>query len=106
MLIGVVIAVQASRQFAAADTNIVPLTRSTTLVTDGVFARSRNPMYLGMVLFLGGLALMMDNPWAWVVVLAFWIIIRLAFIRREEILMQATFGEAYDTYRSKVRRWL
>ena len=106
MLLGVLIAVRGSRQFAAADTNIIPLTRSTALVTDGVFAFSRNPMYLGMLLFLAGAALIANTPWAWMVPAVFFVIIRQAFVVREEALMEATFGDAYNAYRSEVRRWL
>jgi len=106
MLAGLLLAWQGARQFAKADTNIIPLSKSTTLVTSGVFAYSRNPMYLGMLLFLGGLALVMDNGWGWLVVLGFFLIIRLAFIRREEILMLETFGAAYANYKARVRRWL
>ena len=105
MAAGITIAVQGSRQFAAAETNIIPLTESTTLVTDGVFAFSRNPMYLGMMLLLTGLAFIADNGFAWLVVVAFWLIIRFAFIRREERLMADTFGDAYNEYKSNVRRW-
>ena len=105
MVAGIAIAVQGSRQFAAAETNIIPLTESTTLVTDGVFAFSRNPMYLGMTLLLTGLAFIADNALAWLVVVAFWLIIQFAFIRREESLMADTFGDAYIEYKGRVRRW-
>ncbi len=106
MAAGIAIAVQGSRQFAAVETNIVPLTRSTTLVTDGVFAFSRNPMYLGMMLLLAGLAIIADNALAWSVVVAFWLIIQFAFIRQEERLMAETFGDAYNEYKMSVRRWV
>ena len=55
---GLVIAFAASRRFARVGTNIVPLTRSSALVTDGPFTFSRNPMYLGMLLALCGVALL------------------------------------------------
>ncbi len=106
MLVGVIIAVGASRQFSAANTNIIPLTKSTTLVTDGMFRFSRNPMYLGMLLFLCGLTLLTHSLPAWIVVMAFFLIIRQKFILREEPLMMETFGDAYIEYRTRVRRWI
>ena len=106
VLIGVVIAAQGSRLFARAGTNIIPFTESTALVTTGVFAYSRNPMYSGMVLALAGTALIMNGWLPWLVVLLFTAIIRGFFIRTEEKLMEQTFGEAYVEYRNRVRRWI
>jgi protein-S-isoprenylcysteine O-methyltransferase Ste14 len=104
--IGVLIAVQGSRLFAQAGTNIIPFTESSALVTSGVFSFSRNPMYTGMVLALGGTALIMNGLYAWLVVIAFTTIIRVLFIRNEETLMEQTFGEDYLAYKSSVRRWI
>ncbi len=106
MLIGVILAVKASRQFSAAGTNIIPLTASTTLVTDGAFRWMRNPMYSGMIMFLAGLACLLDSPWCWAVVGGFFFIIRQHFVLREEKLMAQTFAHDYAAYRASVRRWI
>jgi protein-S-isoprenylcysteine O-methyltransferase Ste14 len=100
------VAFRAAGQFAKAGTNIVPLTRSTALVTSGMFARSRNPMYASMSVVLIGIALLLDRAAPWIVVPIFVAILRLRFIRYEERLMQATFGQAYLDYKARVRRWL
>lgn len=104
--LGVVIAVVAARQFTKAKTNIVPLTISTTLVTNGVFTVTRNPMYVGMVAILIGTALLLNDLWPWFVIALFWLVIRIGFVRREETLMEQTFGEQYVEYKARVRRWL
>ena len=106
IVIGVLIAAQGSRLFARAGTNIIPFTESSALVTSGVFSLSRNPMYTGMVLALAGTALVMNGLFAWLVVIAFTAIIRVLFIRNEEMLMEQTFGEEYLAYKSSVRRWI
>jgi protein-S-isoprenylcysteine O-methyltransferase Ste14 len=103
---GVALAVWASQQFAHAGTSIVPLTPSSALVTDGAFAFSRNPMYLGMTLVLIGLAWSLDRPWPWLVPPLFVAVLTLRFIRHEEKLMEATFGDAYRAYRARVRRFI
>ena len=103
---GIALAVRASQLFARAGTNIVPLTQSSALVTDGPFARTRNPMYLGMLLALTGLAIVLDSAWPWLVLPVFYAVIRLRFVRHEERLMEATFGDAYRAYRSRVRRFI
>jgi protein-S-isoprenylcysteine O-methyltransferase Ste14 len=96
----------AARQFSKAETNIVPLTRSTALVTDGMFSLTRNPMYLGMTSALVGTAVLLNGYLPWLVILPFVLVIRLRFIRHEEPLMEETFGEDYLAYISRVRRWL
>eukprot|EP00752_Nemacystus_decipiens_P017339 g15535.t1 len=98
MLLGVLIASRASRQFTVADTNIVPFTAASALVTNGVFAWSRNPMYLGMIAFVGGLAWAVATPFGWVVAAGFAGVLRQQFVLREEQQMAATFGEAYRSY--------
>ena len=61
LICGIAVALVASRQFAVVGTNIVPLTRSSSLVTNGAFALTRNPMYIGMVLALIGTALLLNR---------------------------------------------
>ena len=103
---GVAVAMRAAEQFAQIGTNIVPLTRSTALVTDGMFARSRNPMYTSMIAVVIGVALVLDRAAPWIVLPIFVAILRLRFIRHEERLMEATFGQTYLDYKARVRRWL
>jgi len=106
IVLGVVFAGVAARQFTKAKTNIVPLTISTTLVTNGIFAVTRNPMYVGMVAILFGTALLLNDLWPWFVIALFWLVIRIGFVRHEETLMEKTFGEQYVEYKARVRRWL
>ena len=104
--VGLAFAVTAIRQFTKAETNIVPLSESTTLVTEGIFTVSRNPMYVGMLATLTGVAVLLNGPWPWLVIVPFWVILRLRFVRSEETLMEQTFREPYRQYRARVRRWL
>jgi protein-S-isoprenylcysteine O-methyltransferase Ste14 len=106
LLAGIGFAFAAARRFSVVGTNIVPLTRSSALVTDGPFAYTRNPMYLGLVLTLVGVALLLACPWPWFVIPAYAILLQLRFIRHEERLMADTFGAAYEAYRERTRRWI
>lgn len=103
---GICLAALGARLFSRAGTNIVPFTESTALVTEGVFSASRNPMYSGMMLALIGLALILNGMLAWLVIVAFFAVIRLFFIKNEEALMEETFGKDYVEYKNAVRRWL
>jgi protein-S-isoprenylcysteine O-methyltransferase Ste14 len=103
---GIMVASLAARQFNLAGTNIIPLTQSSALVTEGMFRYSRNPMYLSMTTTLFGVAIILNNLWLLVIVAVFVIIIRYRFIRYEELLMKETFGDEYLAYCEAVRRWL
>ena len=105
MAVGLGIAGAAARQFSKAETNIIPLTESTTLVTHGMFAYTRNPMYSGMFAFLIGTGLVGNEPLPWIVWPVFFFIIRQRFVLKEEALMEETFGEDYREYSNTVRRW-
>ena len=105
MAAGLVLAGSAAIQFSRAETNIVPLTESSALVTDGTFAFSRNPMYTGMFAFLIGTGFVCNEPLPWTVLPVFFFIIRQRFVVKEEVLMEETFGADYVTYKDNVRRW-
>jgi protein-S-isoprenylcysteine O-methyltransferase Ste14 len=79
---------------------------STALVQHGLYRWSRNPMYLGAVLLVAGVAVLLGSLSPLVVVIAFFVVLQEVFIRREERLLEQTFGERYRIYRTSVRRWL
>jgi protein-S-isoprenylcysteine O-methyltransferase Ste14 len=62
--IGLAMAVMARRSFVQAGTNVQPWKPSLTLVTGGVFAWMRNPMYVGLILLLAGLAIALASDWS------------------------------------------
>ena len=106
VVLGLGLNVYASRLFERRGTAIRPFDRSSVLVEDGPFRMSRNPMYLGMMLILGGVALGLGTVTPWIAVPMFMALIQQRFIRSEEKKMEAEFGAAYVAYRRKVRRWL
>ena len=75
------------------------------LVTSGPFAHCRNPMYLGHLIFLAGLALSLHSWAAAALALgtAVWFQFR---VRRDERRLAERFGEPYLQYRSRVKRWI
>jgi protein-S-isoprenylcysteine O-methyltransferase Ste14 len=96
----------ADRQVKAKGTTVKPFLPSVVLVTDGVFAWSRNPMYLGLVLVLVGVASCLGSATPLLVAFAFawWIDAR--FIRPEERHLAEQFGEVYEAYARRVGRWV
>jgi protein-S-isoprenylcysteine O-methyltransferase Ste14 len=103
---GVMVNLIADSAFQKAHTTVRPFEESTELVATGVFQFSRNPMYLGFVLILAGIAILLRTVSPFVVILAFVILIDTAYIRVEERMLAEKFGAAWETYKSKTRRWL
>ncbi len=105
---GVAMVVTAIRTFRRAKTTANPfhLDAASALVTHGIFAYSRNPMYAGMALFLIALAVGLASPAALVGVAVFVGYITQFQIRPEEAMLRAKFGEAYARYCAAVRRWV
>jgi protein-S-isoprenylcysteine O-methyltransferase Ste14 len=103
---GIAINLMADSAFHKAGTTVKPFQESTALITDGVFRISRNPMYLGFVLALIGVALLLSSLTPWVIVLLFAILMDRIFILVEEQMLQARFGQAWAEYKAQVRRWI
>jgi len=102
--IGLVLA--AARRFRKWRTPIKPFQQPKHCITDGVFRYSRNPLYLGEVVMLLGLAALLGTWLALLPIPLFMAVIQLNFIQPEERLLQEHFGRAYQTYRHRVRRWV
>ena len=98
----------AAWQFGKADTTLDPARpeRSTTLVTEGVHARSRNPMYIGEVLLVAAVALSMNPLIGLPAAAGFWLFLDRVQIPAEERALAARFGADYADYRARVPRWL
>ena len=105
---GLNVLILAVRLFKKQNTTVNPIKigNASSLVTSGVFKFSRNPMYLGMVMILFGLALMFNLVGGIFFVLLFMIYITKFQIRPEEEVMERLFGEDFIKYKHKVRMWL
>jgi protein-S-isoprenylcysteine O-methyltransferase Ste14 len=96
----------AARLFNRADAGIIPFTPATSLVVVGPYRFTRNPMYLGMAGTLLGVALLFGTLAPLMVIPVFVALVEWRFIRAEEAMLAATFGDAYTQYKSRVRRWV
>ncbi len=76
-----------------------------TMLADGPYRRTRNPLYLGTILHIFGLAILMPPSGAVFCVVLIWVLqIRLALA--EEPFLEQRFGAAYAEYRKAVPRFL
>jgi protein-S-isoprenylcysteine O-methyltransferase Ste14 len=76
------------------------------LVCEGVFAHSRNPLYLGNILLITGLLLIWNSPVAYVVVLSVVTLSFFSIVRTEETFLRSRFGAEYEIYCARVNRFL
>ena len=103
---GFLLAFNSIAKFIRAKTGVVPFSESTTLITEGFYKYTRNPMYVGMNSFLLGLLIILNNPINLIFLIIFFFIVRNLFVIKEEVQMEETFGEDYLAYKRKARRWL
>ncbi|MCG8343163.1 MAG: isoprenylcysteine carboxylmethyltransferase family protein [Chlorobiales bacterium] len=105
-IVGLGVAKRGSDVFEKAGTNIETFEEPNLLVTDGLYRISRNPMYLGFLTALLGVAVMLGNFSSILVVIGFFIVTDRWYIKFEEEVMAKTFGDRYAEYKAKTRRWL
>jgi protein-S-isoprenylcysteine O-methyltransferase Ste14 len=106
--VGLAVAAMGVLKFLAQGTTVDPTRpeRATNLVVSGIFCYTRNPMYLGFALLLLAWATQLGSAWAIVGPLLFvWYMGRFQ-IAPEERALRTKFGNEFDTYASRVRRWL
>ncbi|MDP1545663.1 MAG: isoprenylcysteine carboxylmethyltransferase family protein [Anaerolineales bacterium] len=106
IVIGFFLAVAAFMEFRKAHTTLDPHGSVKTLVTDGVYRISRNPIYLGYLLMVIGFPLNAGLYSGVLVAPLFVSTINRLVIEKEEAYLEKKFREAYTGYRSRVRRWL
>jgi protein-S-isoprenylcysteine O-methyltransferase Ste14 len=75
------------------------------IVEAGPYRWTRNPMYLGHLIFLAGLAAALGS-WIGAAVFAFHVAWFQRRVREDERHLAERFGEAYRDYRARVKRWI
>jgi protein-S-isoprenylcysteine O-methyltransferase Ste14 len=103
---GVAIMTVAVRQFRRAGTNVPTVEPTTTVVSDGLYGLSRNPIYVAMNAIYLGVAVAADNIWALALLLPVLAVMHWGVIVREEAYLEAKFGDEYRAYKARVRCWL
>ena len=104
--VGLVFLKKGHGTFRSQETEIHTFRPPTRLVTSGIYAISRNPMYLGFLLILLGVALCTNEFLNVLFAVAFFLIAEFWYIPVEERNAGQVFGSSYEDYRKNVRRWL
>ena len=107
-LIGLYYPIAGILRFRNAKTTINPhrLEETSSLVDDGIYRKTRNPMYLGLLLILTGWAVWLGSLTNLVLIVLFMLVITELQIKPEEKTLRKLFGHDYEEYCRKVRRWI
>jgi protein-S-isoprenylcysteine O-methyltransferase Ste14 len=106
LLIGIGFSAAGFFTFKNSGTPVRPGADPTQLVLKGPYRITRNPMYLGLLLFSIGCLFLAKSLWFVVPPILFFLVINFRLIPFEEELLRNRFGSAYDAYRQQVRRWI
>jgi protein-S-isoprenylcysteine O-methyltransferase Ste14 len=106
IITGIGLVVLARREFARFSQPTDPGHPTSKVVKTGVFARSRNPLYLGGALVFFGVALALNMLWTLILLLLSIILCHYVLIIPEEQYLAAKFGDEYKEYTASVHRWL
>jgi protein-S-isoprenylcysteine O-methyltransferase Ste14 len=103
---GLALDVAAFRQFRKHRTSILPTRAAASLIVEGPFARSRNPIYLGNTLVIFGAGLLFGVAWLLPAALVAAFSVQKLAIEREEAHLEASFGASWRDYAARTPRWL
>ena len=103
---GIGLIVVGRREFARLGQPTDPGHPTQKLVQTGVFAISRNPLYLGAVVVFLGVACLLNTLWAFATLLLSILLCLYVLIIPEEHYLAGKFGEEYKAYRAAVHRWV
>jgi protein-S-isoprenylcysteine O-methyltransferase Ste14 len=107
IVLGIALAGAAVVTFRRAGTELNPIsTTNTRLVITGPFSFTRNPMYLSLVIITLGIASWLGAWPMFLAPIATFVTANRVHIPFEEDKMRRQFGEAFDAYARKVRRWV
>jgi protein-S-isoprenylcysteine O-methyltransferase Ste14 len=100
------LALSALRTMKAAGTNVHPSEPALTIVRDGPFRFTRNPMYLALCLLQIALGFFLNDWITLLFVIPLALIFHYGIVLRDERYLATKFGEPYLQYKRQVRRWI
>lgn len=106
VMAGLAFIVWAGATLARSHTTLHPNHAASHLVTKGPYAKTRNPIYLGLTAMFLGVALIVNSGWMIVLLPLVMLVVATMVIAREERHLQSRFGVDFDAYARRVRRWL
>jgi protein-S-isoprenylcysteine O-methyltransferase Ste14 len=93
-------------QFRRSGQSEIPWTPTPSLIIQGPYRFTRNPMYLMMILLCIGFGVLLSDSWVFALTPVCAWLLYLVAIRHEEAYLERKFGDSYVQYKRDVRRWI
>ncbi len=106
LLIGLTLNVLAYRQFQKHQTSHHPFSSPKVLLSRGIYAYTRNPIYLALCIVYSGIVLIVNSVWLLSGLLSLIVALKILVIKEEEIVLHQTFDKEFEQYCTKTRRWI
>ena len=106
LLAGLVLTQAGARTLLSRGTNVNPMRPALALATDGVYAWTRNPMYVGGAPLMLGLAIVFALDWLPLLMVPASLVLHFGIVRREERYLEEKFGGTYRGYKARVPRYV
>lgn len=103
---GLLLFLSSLRTMRRAGTDVRPHKPTSSLVVEGPYRFTRNPIYLGFTLFYGGITALANSLPSALLLPFVLVVMRRGVIEREERYLERIFGEEYLRYKARVRRWI
>lgn len=105
-LVSLIVVILGLRVFRAANNPVMPYKPVSSLMIQGVFKLTRNPLYLSLLLLYIGISIFINFWWPIVFVPVLIVMINQLVIAKEEAYLTRRFGKEYQQYCEHVRRWI
>ncbi|HNV28967.1 MAG TPA: isoprenylcysteine carboxylmethyltransferase family protein [Cyclobacteriaceae bacterium] len=106
IFVGITFLLPALLKFLKTKNTLITIKPANSLQTSGIYAISRNPMYLSLLTLYIGIAFFKGNLWTFIFIPIVIVTITYLVILKEERYLSRAFGQEYNQYRKKVRRWI
>ena len=106
LILALIFLVKSLRQFFLTKNTVILIKPASSLQKTGIYSVTRNPMYLGLVILYLAITCFIGNWWNIILLPALLILIQAYIIKREEEYLMSEFGQEYEEYRKKTRRWI
>ena len=103
---GLLLFISGLRSMRRAETDVRTHKPTTSLVLQGPYRFTRNPIYLGFTLVYGGVTALANSLPSALLLPFVLVLVQRGVIEREERYLERLFGEEYVQYKSRVRRWI
>ena len=106
LVIGIFIMIAAGKMFRSDKQDVSVHTKTENIYQSGIYAYSRNPLYLALTMIALAGGLYFDKLWILISLIPVLYIMNKMVIAKEEAYLERKFGDEYRAYKEKVRRWI